>query len=76
MQAKKSNLPDHKEGGASSPGPWVSGEATSKKNRVGDWGTVNVQRSTLAARQSPSSLHAEEDLSEPCPRYPLMDVEQ
>ena len=40
------------------------------------WGTVNVQCSALAARQSPASLNAEEDLSEPCPRYPLVDTEQ
>ena len=63
-------------GGASSPELWVSGEATSKGNRVSDWGTVDVHRSTLAARQPPSSLHTEEDLSEPCPRYPLVDIEQ
>ena len=56
MRATKSNLPHHKEGGASSPGPWVSGEATSRRNRVSDWGTVNVQRATLATRQAPSSL--------------------
>ena len=35
-----------------------------------------VHRSTLAARQPPSSLHTKDDLSEPCPRYPLVDIEQ
>ena len=42
--------------GPSSPSPWVSGEATLKRIRVSHWGTVNFQRSTLAAQQAPSFL--------------------
>ena len=42
----------------------VSREATSKRNRVSDWGTVNVQRSTLPGQQAPSFLLIEEDSSE------------
>ena len=52
------------------------GRGNIEKNRVSDWGTVNVQRSTIAARQSRASLHAEEDLSEPCSRYLLVDIQQ
>ena len=76
MRATKSNLRHHKEGGASSPRPRISGEATSRSNRVSDGGTVNVQRSTIATGQSPSFLYTEEDLSEPSSRYPLVDIEQ
>ena len=72
MRTKKSDLPHHKEGGASSLGCWVSGEAASG----GRLGYVNVQRATLAAQQSPSSVDIEEDLSEPCSQYPLVDIEQ
>ena len=47
-----------------------------KINRLSECGPVNVECTALAIQQSPSFLPIEEDSSETCPRYPLVDMEQ
>ena len=47
-----------------------------EEKRVRGWGVMNVECSAPAAQRPPSFLHTEEDSSESCPRYPLMDIEQ
>ena len=67
MQAEESDLRHHRGGEASSPGFRERQFEEKPGERMGS-------RECLV--HSPCNSTIEEDLSEPCPRYPLVDIEQ